>query len=243
METALISPAKALFFGIPATIFSILIPVAGIVLFAYIMHRRFLPLLNAQPDHRFNRIPERVVNLLKIWLFQYRQPRYMLAGILHIVIFAGFLVLSIRSTSLVFIGIFDGFVFPGLGGALGDVYNFFKDWAATLVLVACLVAAVRRGIVKPERYAVPKKYGHDHTAEAVFVLGIISLLMISESMFEASLAAAQAQKGLEAHFGAAGTLAWIFALALKNVPAPSLQTIHPLPLSGNLPQSNNQRRT
>jgi len=226
METALISPAQALFFGIPATIFSILIPVAGIALFAYIMYKRFLPLLNAKPDHRFNRIPERIVNLLKIWLLQWRHPRYMLAGVLHIIIFAGFLVLSIRSTSLVFIGIFDGFVFPGLGGAAGDVYNFFKDWAATLVLLACIGAAVRRGIFKPDRYSVPKQYGHDHTAEAVFVLGIISLLMISESLFEASLAAAQAQKGLEAHFGAAGTLPWLLAIALKSVSIPSLQTIH-----------------
>jgi hypothetical protein len=28
--------------------------------------------------------------VVKIWLGQYRQPRYMLAGVVHIIIFAGF---------------------------------------------------------------------------------------------------------------------------------------------------------
>ena len=39
---------------------------------------------------------------------------------------------------------------------------------------------------KPARYAVPEKYGKDHTAEAVFVLGLIATLMVAESLFEGS---------------------------------------------------------
>ena len=111
----LIGPASFKFFGIfPAAIFSFVIPVVGVALFAYIMARRLAPLVKAAPDNRFNDIPKRIKNLAVIWLAQYRQPRYRLAGICHIVIFAGFLVLSIRSTSLVVIGLSDGFVLPGL---------------------------------------------------------------------------------------------------------------------------------
>ena len=80
----LISPADASFFGIPAYIFSILIPVVGIGLFAYIINKRIAPLLKASPDLRLDRIPERISGLIKLWLIQYRQPRYMLAGVLHI---------------------------------------------------------------------------------------------------------------------------------------------------------------
>jgi len=209
MESALISPAKASVLGIPTVVLSVIIPLIGIALFAYIMFRRIEPLMKAAPDHRLNRITDRIIQLLKIWLIQYRQPRYMLAGVLHIAIFFGFLVLSIRSTSLVVIGMVDGFVLPGFGGVLGHGYATAKDYAATLVLIACLVAAIRRGIFKPARYAVPEKYGHDHTAEAVFVLGIISLLMISESLFEASLVAAQMQQGLPAEYLAPLTLGWM----------------------------------
>jgi len=226
METALIAPADYSFLGIPTVFFSFLIPIVGVALFAYIMAIRIAPLVLAAPDLRFNRFGERIVKVVRIWLLQWRQPRYRTAGIIHIMIFAGFLVLAIRSTSLVIIGISDGFVFPGLGGPLGVVYNFFKDYAATMVLVACGFAAYRRIVVKPERYAVPSKYGHDHTFEAVFVLGMISTLMISESLFEASAAVAQAQQGLHAEFIAPLSLAWIFKVMLTWTSIPTLQAIH-----------------
>ena len=210
----------------PTVFFSFLIPIAGVALFAYIMAIRIAPLVLAAPDLRFNRFGERIVKVVRIWLLQWRQPRYKTAGIIHIMIFAGFLVLAIRSTSLVIIGISEDFVFPGLGGPLGVVYNFFKDYAATMVLVACGFAAYRRVVVKPERYAVPSKYGHDHTFEAVFVLGMISTLMISESLFEASAAVAQAREGLHAEFIAPLSLAWIFKVMLTWTSIPTLQVIH-----------------
>ena len=226
MENALIAPAKYFFLFIPTVVFSILIPLAGVVLFAYIMAIRMAPLVKAAPDSRFDRLPQRVYSVLKIWLAQYRQPRYMLAGVVHIVIFAGFLILSIRSCSLVIIGVFPDFVMPGFNGVVGHVYNFLKDYAATAVLVACAIAAWRRGVVKPARYAVPAKYGHDHTAEALFVLGLISTLMISESLFEASSVAANTQAGLHAEFLAPLSLAWLFKAALIGASTETLQAIH-----------------
>jgi len=145
----------------------------------------------------------------------------MLAGVLHIVVFIGFLILSIRSTSLVIIGISEHFVLPGFDGALGNIYNVLKDYAATSVFIACFIAAIRRGYFKPERYAVPEKYGHDHTAEAVFVLCLIMTLMISESLFEA----AEVASGHEV-FLSPLTLVWFFTYLLKNMSQESLQVIH-----------------
>ncbi len=226
MEMALISPASATLFGIPTIIFSILIPIIGISLFFIIVNKRIEPLLKASPDFRFDRISERVACLIKLWLIQYRQPRYMLAGILHIIIFAGFLILSVRSTSLVVIGFWDGFILPGFKGIIGHFYNILKDYAATMVLIACIIAAIRRGFFKPKRYAVPEKLGKDHTAEAIFVLGLISMLMISESLFEASFAAAQATSVSEAEFLAPGTLVWVFKNMLLGSSNKSLQIIH-----------------
>ena len=225
--SSIIGPASYKLFGFfPTAIFTFILPIIGIGLFAYIMARRIAPLVRAAPDNRFDRIDLRIKNLLVIWLGQFRQPRYMLAGVLHISIFAGFLILSIRSTSLVIIGLSDGFVLPGFGGLLGDVYNFIKDYAATLVLVACIIAAIRRGIYKPERYAVPEKIGKDHTAEAVFVLGIISTLMISESLFEASELAYAFQHTGEKHFLAPLSLVWIFKGMLASASQEFLQGLH-----------------
>ena len=49
-----------------------------------------------------------------------------------------------------------------------------------------MILGVRRAFFMPARYAVPAKYGKGHTPEALFVLGLIATLMISESAFEAS---------------------------------------------------------
>ncbi|BBO68055.1 hypothetical protein DSCA_19850 [Desulfosarcina alkanivorans] len=226
MTPVLLPPAKLTFLGIPTVILSILIPIVGMVVFAYIMALRSVPLVRSAPDKRLDRIPVRLFNVLKIWLGQYRQPRYMLAGVVHIVIFAGFLILSVRSCSLVIIGISESFVMPGFGGVVGHIYNFFKDYAATVVLIACAIAAWRRAVVKPERYKVPDKYGKDHTAEALFVLGMISTLMISESLFEASSVAANTQAGLHAEFLAPLSLAWLFKQSLLSTSIQALQAIH-----------------
>ena len=226
MESILISPASASVSGVPTLMFSILIPVIGVAVFTYIMALRSAPLIRSAPDDRLDRIPTRIYRVLKIWLAQCRQIRYRQAGMIHILIFAGFLILSIRSVSLVFIGILEGFVIPGFEGPAGHIYNFFKDYAATLVLIACGAAAWRRVVVKPERYAVPAKYGKAHTGEALFVLGMISLLMISESLFEASAVAANTRANIPEAFLAPLSLAWLCKLALLHLPGDVLQSLH-----------------
>jgi len=228
METALISPASATFWGIPTIIFSFLIPICGVAVFTYIIALRLAPLIRATPDARLNHYGARLLNLMKIWLLQYRHPRYMLAGVLHIALFAGFLTLGVRSISMVLLGISENFVFPGFGGILGDVYHVVKDYAATLVLLACIAAGIRRGVFKPERYAVPPRYGRDHTGEALFVLGLISTLMVTEGLFDASAAAAQLQQGAGGAYPAPASLAWFFTVAMRHA---SLETLQPLHLA------------
>lgn len=228
MHSLLLSPAAYKLFGFfPLWIISVLIPVAAIALFVYIMAKRLAPIVKAKPDFRFDRPVERVINVFKIWLGQYRHPRYLVAGIIHMVIFFGFLILSIRSTELVFKGIVDGFVFPGLGGWLGHIYYPIKDYASTAVFIAVVVAFVRRAWFRPERYKYIESYGEDHTWEALLVLGFIATLMISESLYEAVAVAAQARTpGVTPDFLAPLTLAWLFKLMFAHAEHSTLQGLH-----------------
>jgi Fe-S oxidoreductase len=226
MEPALVSPASAALAGIPARLIFILIPLVGIGVFAWIMNRRIAPLLQAAPDNRFQRIPERIQAVFKIWLAQWRQPRYLLAGVLHIVVFFGFLILGARSTQLVVLGFVDGFTLPGFGGAFGAVYHLLKDYAGTAVFISVVILAVRRAAFAPARYAVPERYGKDHTPEALFVLGLIATLLISEALFDATLMAAQLTRGQPAEAAPPLTLVWVFRHLLAGVGVGFLQGLH-----------------
>lgn len=224
MSNGLIPPAQFSFLGIPTDLLSILIAVVGVCSLAFIIYKRLVPLMNAAPDtSRLNRIPQRILTVLKIWLAQYRHPRYMFAGVLHILVFFGFLTLLVRTLSLVFIGFWEDFGIPGF---TSGPYVVVKDYAATIVLVACVVLGVRRGIFTPERYKVPEKYGKDHTAEAIFVLVVIGTMMVTEALFEAAEIAAEMQSAEHVTFAAPLTLVWIFSNALSSTSLPVLQGIH-----------------
>ncbi|MGD2271508.1 MAG: (Fe-S)-binding protein [Desulfobacterales bacterium] len=226
METVLISPAKAVYFGLPGTVFFILIPLIAIGIFVYIIVRRIQPLVKAAPDRRTDRMGERIFGVFKLWLGQYRHPRYRLAGLLHILLFSGFLILSIRSLTLILMGVIDGFVLPGFDGDLGHVYGIIKDVATSYVLLAALALMIRRGIFAPERYAVPARYGKEHTAEAIIVLCLITGLVTCDMIFEGSLAAAQLQKGLETDTLVPGTGNWLAASLLGTASSQTLQKLH-----------------
>ncbi len=145
--------------------------------FGYILWRRVALLRAAAPSPRFDRIGERLRRLLTIGFGQSRQPRYWVAGPLHIVIFAGFLVLSVRSLTLIGEAFSPGFADIGQG------YAAVKDWTGLLVLLGCGLAAYRRLVVKPARYH-DRNAGESHTPEALLILGLISTLMIADAVYD-----------------------------------------------------------
>jgi len=227
MEPIIISPAHYTILGIPLAILFVLIPLVAVGLFTYIIAQRLHPLVKASPDFRFDQIPMRIFNMIKYAIAQYKQPRYRLAGVLHIIIFAGFCIISLQSITLVLLGIKDGFTLPGLTGTVGHIYFALKDFIATAVLIACIIAAVRRGIYKPARYNVPEKYGKDHTSEAVFILCIICTLMLSDMFFESSELAAYMQSNIEPDYILIPlTGNWFITYILLLFPKSALQFIH-----------------
>ena len=228
METALIPPAQVKFLFIPMGFFAFLLLLFGVGLFTYIIAKRLAPLVRAQPDFRFDNIKDRMIAVGKIWLGQYRQPRYMVGGVLHILIFAGFMILSIHTASLAVMGFYSDFVMPGFSGDIGVLYGALKDIMATVVLVTCIIAVVRRGYYKPARYAVPAKYGKDHTGEAIFVLGMICTLMLTDMLFEGTRAAAAVIQDMHAEFILPLTGTWFMKKALTVLPVSGLQRIHVL---------------
>jgi Fe-S oxidoreductase len=220
------SIANATFWFIPGHILFTVLHLLGLACFIYIVARRLVPLRRSQRDLRLDRPFLRLKNVLKFWLGQWKHPRYRFAGIIHILVFAGFIVLIARAFSLLALGISDDPVMRGFSGPAGHIYDIVKDYAATVVFAAMVIAAVRRAVFKPKRYAAPAKYGRGHAADAIFLLALIAILMAADALFEGSKAAAHAQQGPMAESLAVLSMPWLFQIALLTAPVTVLWQLY-----------------
>ena len=180
------SVAQAGFWSIPGWILFSVLHLLGVACFAYIVAKRLKPLVRGQRDVRFDRPLQRLGMVVKFWLGQWRHPRYRTAGVLHILIFCGFILLITRAFYVLGLGVSDHLVLPGIPGSVGHIYDVLKDYATTIVFICVGFAAIRRGVFKPPRYAVPLRQVKDGTPDAIFLLALIGMLMLADSMFEAS---------------------------------------------------------
>jgi len=216
------SPEQAAYWLVWGRILFILIHVFGVGCFSFIVAKRLLPLLRGENDIRFNRPLSRLARTLQFWLGQWKHPRYRVAGTIHIFIFAGFLILAIRTFSVLILGLSDDFSVPGLSRGAGQIYDILTDYAATIVFICMVIAAVRRIIFKPARYAVPPRYGKGHPADAIFLLTLIAMLMAADSFFAATQAAVRTKEGLAVEPLAVLSLAWAFKTTLLSTPLPTI---------------------
>ena len=157
--------------------------IAGLLAFSYVITRRLQPLLRAQSDPRFDRPLRRLQTVGKYWFGQWRHPRYKFAGLLHVTIFAGFLLLAARAFSLLIQPVFPQFEMPVLSGR---IYGLLTDYAATVVFVCMTIAIVRRVVFKPARYQAPAEFGKWRSVDAVILLAAIAVLMLADSLVAAT---------------------------------------------------------
>ena len=225
MIEALQLPAQATYWFISGRLLFLILNLLGLACFAYIVARRLTPLIRGQRDVRFDRQLVRLERVLQFWLGQWKHPRYRTAGVIHILVFGGFILLATRAFSLLILGISENFATPDSTGGLGHIYGMVADYAATFVFACMVVAAVRRIVSRPARYEVPAKYGKSHKVDAIFLLALIAILMLSESLFEASRAAFLAQHG-QKEFLAVFSLAWTWQNAVSSVSQSSLWNLH-----------------
>ena len=213
------SAAQATYWSIPGPVLFSVIAFLGLACFAYIVAKRLTPLLRGERDIRFDRPLLRLEKVFKYWLAQWKHPRFRTAGTMHILIFAGFLILAFQAFSLLILGISGDAVLSRFSETAGHLYGPVKDYAATVVFLCMVFAATRRIVFKPARYEVPAKFGKGHKADAIFLLALIATLMASEGLIEASKAALQAQRGQPVEFLAVLSLPWMMKSALSSASA------------------------
>ncbi|MDF1566054.1 MAG: heterodisulfide reductase-related iron-sulfur binding cluster [Deltaproteobacteria bacterium] len=174
--------------------------------FAYTMQHRLRLVLALRKENRFDKGAERADALVRFGFGQRRlvQRPDIRAGIAHVLIFFGFLVVSIRTITLVGKGFAIGFDLPLVGaeGALGVAYAWAKDIFSIGVLVGVSLVLYRRLILKSER-SEPNL-----SREALGILAMISYLMLSDMALDGGWVS---QKLVEAHTPLAASLAGVYA--------------------------------
>jgi Fe-S oxidoreductase len=186
---------------------------AAFAMFAWSASRRWRLLQVGGPAERLDHLGTR---LRGTWRYAFRQEKmdyYNPAGIAHKFIFAGFVVLLLRSLMLWGRGFSPTFNLWVLGPSqpLGAAYEFAKDTLATLVICGTLVFFYYRLVVKPKRMAL--------SGEGLLILAIIFTMMVADMAYDgATLVLASKYADACTRFGHAGTVATCTAMATLTAP-------------------------
>ncbi|HEX5638704.1 MAG TPA: hypothetical protein VFX81_02790, partial [Burkholderiaceae bacterium] len=156
-------------------VFISLLMAAGFAAFGVMAWRKLAIVAALAPDDRFDRLGERTMRLLKMGIGQSRLlTGDFRPGLMHAVIFVGFMTLLVRKLHLIVIGYWPEATIPG---AFGAGYTAWKDFVELAVLAAVGFGFWRRFVHRPRRL--------EPNREALLVLGLITLIMLTDFAFDA----------------------------------------------------------
>ncbi len=155
-----------------------LLLMVSVGLFAWQALRRWRLMTLGPKENRFDQIGERVRRTMLFAIGQARMPRYQAAGVAHVLIFFGFLVLVLNSLILFGRGYSAGFDFWGLFSHdcwFGAAYAFVKDVFIVLVILGTLVFFYYRLVARLSRMTL--------SPEGALILGIIFIMMVADVVY------------------------------------------------------------
>lgn len=127
---------------------------------------------------RFDHIAERIKITLLVALGQSKMMKRPLAGVLHAVVWWGFLVITIGTLEMIIDGISNSErIFSFLGGFYSLITASGEIFAA-LIIISCVIFLIRRYLAGPKRFTgIEMKPGS--RLDATVILSLIIILMVS----------------------------------------------------------------
>ncbi len=163
---------------------------AAVAFFIYSVSTKIAVLARGRGDYRFDHLFERVTSLVPYLLGNTRvaRRRYWYSGLLHTLIWWGFLVLQVRTLNFLLRGFNNDISLEHLGGAFYDVIiRAPMDVFNVLVIVGCLMAAWQRAFWKPARLTF--------NFDAWMILFLIAFLMVTDVFVNSFEIATDPQSG------------------------------------------------
>jgi len=151
-----------------------LVFLAAMALFLRSLIRTYRYLKLGRTENRFSRPLERIGKVISIGIAQSKIFRDPYSGLMHALIFWGFLVLISAVIEAFIQGFYPDFSLA-YTGHFSEIIFFSQDLFGFLVITSVIYALIRRIVIKPARLQ-----GDGHTnADAVFILCMIMGVMIT----------------------------------------------------------------
>jgi len=148
--------------------------VVAFAAFAWLAARKLRIVASLQPDVRWDHAGARIRSVLVNGLLQQRMIRgEWKPGIMHTVIFLGFVSLLLRKLQLLAIGYDQTFAVTGV---VGGVFAAVKDLVEVAVLLAVGYGLYRRLLLRPRRL--------ERNREGLLILFLISAIMLTDFAFD-----------------------------------------------------------
>ncbi|APG64931.1 Fe-S oxidoreductase [Tenacibaculum todarodis] len=164
-------------------IFFALILIAGLGFFASNVRKLIRNIKLGKDINRSDNQPARWKNMAKIALGQYKMVRRPVSGILHVVVYLGFIIINIEVLEIIIDGLFG--THRVFSGVLGDgLYGFLIgtfEILAALVFIAVVVFWWRRNITQIKRFFNKEMKGwpkNDGNIILYFEMVLMSLFII-----------------------------------------------------------------
>ncbi len=159
----------------PGNIFFYVFFVGFVAFFAWSVAVRLRWVRIAKPVNRFDRPIERAIGLIP-WLVgnaRVARPKYWYSGLLHTMIWWGFIVLQIRTLNFLLDGVDnDVSINAILGDGIYDILRPVMDTFNILVIVGVGMATFQRLVWKPKRLTV--------NMDGWIILGLLFFLMVTD---------------------------------------------------------------
>ena len=150
----------------------IVVLLIAVSLFVYFLVPRVQYLLLGRPEPRLDQVVLRTGGFLLL-VFGQKKLLKERVGIIHLVIFWGFIVIAIGTLQVVGEGLREGFSLPVIGDSRG--FYLLKDILSVLVVAGVVVAAYIRYVIRPARLKA--------NLEAGVILGLIFALIVTEFFY------------------------------------------------------------
>ncbi len=151
------------------------------VFFGFSARRLLSYLQTARPENRFDNLAERAKRVVKIALLQTKLVREPVAGVMHLAIFWGFMVLVVAVLESIGEGIAGHFSFRFLG-RLYSLITFSQEIFCLLVAIAIAMALWRRFVSKVRRLQVGTHGNLDAALILIWIFFIVTTLLFQNAV-------------------------------------------------------------